>query len=325
METENIGALVHIPHQKKIEQFPLNCMELFETLDSYWMKKEGLVFYPFDRTKQAYFYGNTVNQKPVNEYDLMVNEALTKEEYETSVFMAKQAISSGQIKKVVLARNEIISGEHDPFDVFKNAVKKYTSSYGYYVNIGPEQWVGASPELLIHYEDGILSTIALAGTKSLDEKFTPKEENEQLLVCDFIEEKLDLLGLTDFQKSATTEENFNTIKHLKTAYEVPCSKQEALELLKSLQPTSAVCGLPRDRRFEFIQDFETMNRSFYSGMTGILKKDSATFFVNLRCMRFYQNTIELFAGAGITEDSDPTAEWEETEKKIAAIKQLLEN
>ena len=42
METENIGALVHIPHQKKIEQFPLNCMELFETLDSYWMKKDNI-------------------------------------------------------------------------------------------------------------------------------------------------------------------------------------------------------------------------------------------------------------------------------------------
>jgi isochorismate synthase len=40
-------------------------------------------------------------------------------------------------------------------------------------------------------------------------------------------------------------------------------------------------------------------------------------------MRFHQNTIELFAGAGITEDSDPAAEWEETEKKIASIKQLF--
>jgi isochorismate synthase len=47
--------------------------------------------------------------------------------------------------------------------------------------------------------------------------------------------------------------------------------------------------------------------------------------VNLRCIRFFQNTIELFAGAGITEDSDPTAEWEETEKKIASIKQLLDD
>jgi len=325
MDTENIGALIHIPQQHKIEQYQLNCMELFDTIDKYWMKKEGLVFYPFDRSKQAYFFGNKENKKPINEYDLMINDSLSKEEYETSVFMAKQAISTGQMKKVVLARNEIISGDYDPLSVFKNSVIKYSSSYGYYVNIGPEQWVGASPELLIHYEEGMLNTVALAGTKSLEEKFTSKEKNEQLMVCDFIEEKLNSLNLTDYQKSATVEENFNTIKHLKTSYEVACSPQDALELLKIIQPTSAVCGLPRDSSFEFIQDFEIMNRGFYSGMTGILKKDSATFFVNLRCIRFHQNTIELFAGAGITEDSDPSAEWEETEKKIASIKQLLDN
>jgi isochorismate synthase len=40
-------------------------------------------------------------------------------------------------------------------------------------------------------------------------------------------------------------------------------------------------------------------------------------------MRFYQGKVELFAGAGITKDSDPTAEWEETEKKIKTIKELL--
>jgi isochorismate synthase len=224
------------------------------------MKKEGLVFYPFDQSKQAYFFGNEENKKPVIEYDLMTNDSLSKEEYETSVFMAKQAISSGQIKKVVLARNEIISGDYDPISVFKNSVRKYSSSYGYYVNIGPEQWVGASPELLIHYETGMLKTIALAGTKSLNEDFTSKEKNEQQMVCDFIEEKLHSLKLADYQKSATIEEIFNTIKHLKTSYEVPCSPNEALELLKTLQPTSAVCGLPRDNSFEFIQDFETMNR-----------------------------------------------------------------
>jgi isochorismate synthase len=40
-------------------------------------------------------------------------------------------------------------------------------------------------------------------------------------------------------------------------------------------------------------------------------------------MRFYRNKVELFAGAGITKDSNPASEWEETEKKIATIKQLL--
>ena len=98
---------------------------------------------------------------------------------------------------------------------------------------------------------------------------------------------------------------------------------QALELLKHLQPTSAVCGLPRDKSFGFIQEFETMNRSFYSGITGVLRKNTATFFVNLRCMRFAKDSVEFFAGAGITKESDPAAEWLETGKKIATIKELL--
>ena len=97
----------------------------------------------------------------------------------------------------------------------------------------------------------------------------------------------------------------------------------ALELLRHLQPTSAVCGLPRDHSFNFIQSFEAMNRSFYSGITGILDKDKAVFFVNLRCMRFYEDSIELFAGAGITKDSDPESEWVETERKLEVMEKLL--
>jgi isochorismate synthase len=58
-------------------------------------------------------------------------------------------------------------------------------------------------------------------------------------------------------------------------------------------------------------------------VTGVLREKSATFFVNLRCMRFYQDKVELFAGAGITKESNPASEWEETEKKIATIKELL--
>ena len=131
------------------------------------------------------------------------------------------------------------------------------------------------------------------------------------------------MGIAGYTKSETTEALFNTIKHLKTTYTVTCTEDKALELLKHLQPTSAVCGLPRDKSFAFIQEFETMNRSFYSGVTGVMRKNSATFFVNLRCMRFYEGKVELFAGAGITKDSLPASEWEETEKKIATIKELL--
>lgn len=323
MDVENIGALIYTPNNHEIMQYKSDSMELFQEIEDYWMKKEGLIFFPFDPSKQAFFFGKEPTPNPVSEYDLTPNDALSKLEYETSVFMAKQAISAGEIQKVVLARNELISKDFSPLTAFQNAVKKYPSSYGYYVDIGPEQWVGASPELLVHYEDEILHTVALAGTRSLEEEFTAKEYQEQQLVCDFIEEVFASVELNDFQKSSTTEEAFSMIKHLKTSYAVACSADEALQLLKKLQPTPAVCGLPRDSSFEFIQGLETMNRSFYSGVTGILSKSSATFFVNLRCMRFYNDTIELFAGAGITADSEPTAEWEETKKKIHTIKDLL--
>ena len=298
-------------------------MESFDEIDAYWMQREGLLFYPFDRSKQAFFFGKEPVETEIKEYDLSPNESLTQTEYETSVYMACAEMQEGNLEKVVLARNEILTGSYDAKNAFQNAVKKYPDSYGYYINIGPEEWVGASPELLIHFEDGIIYTVALAGTKSLADDFTDKEREEQEMVADFIEEKLRTVGLADYTKAEVEEAKFGEIKHLKTAYTVQADKIQALELLKHLQPTSAVCGLPRDKSFAFIQEFETMNRSFYSGITGVLRKESATFFVNLRCMRFYQDKVEFFAGAGITKDSDPASEWEETEKKIKTIKDLL--
>jgi isochorismate synthase len=237
--------------------------------------------------------------------------------------MACAEMQEGNLEKVVLARNEILTGSYDAKNVFQNAVKKYPNSYGYFINIGPEEWVGASPELLINFEDGIIYTVALAGTKSLADDFTDKEREEQEMVADFIEEKLRTVGLADYTKAEVEEAKFGEIKPLKTAYTAQADKIQALELLKHLQPTSAVCGLPRDKSFAFIQEFETMNRSFYSGITGVLRKESATFFVNLMCMRFYQDKVEFFAGAGITKDADPASEWEETEKKIKTIKELF--
>lgn len=323
MELENLGALVYLPQEKIIERYDADCMEAFEDIDDYWMKRQGLVFYPFDRSKQAFFFGTEPVDQKVTKFDFSPNDALTQTEYETSVYMACAAMNQGEMDKVVLARNELIEGEFSPQTAFQNAVKKYPESYGYYVNIGPEKWVGASPELLLHYEDGVAYTVALAGTKSLGESFTEKEKEEQAMVCDFIEERLAKTGLITYSKSDTIEAEYNTIKHLKTSYTVTCDQQCALTLLKHLQPTSAVCGLPRDKSFAFIQELETMNRSFYSGVTGVLRERSATFFVNLRCMRFYDNVVELFAGAGITKDSKPASEWQETEKKIATIKELL--
>jgi isochorismate synthase len=287
------------------------------------MKREGLVFYPFNRNNKAYFFSNKASETKALEFDFTPNAVLQKEEYQTSVFLAKEEIKEGNLDKVVLARNKILKGKYSALATFENALAKYPKSHVYYINLNGEIWVGASPELLLHFEDGVITTSALAGTKLVGEEFTEKEMDEQSMVEEFIEEKLIHLGLEDFVKSEKQEEVYNEIKHLRTDYTIEATDDQALDLLKHLQPTSAVCGLPRDKSFAFIQDYETLNRSFYAGVTGVMTKTSATFFVNLRCIRFYQKTVELFAGAGITLESDADAEWEETDRKIQQVESLL--
>jgi isochorismate synthase len=322
-DTQNIGALVYLPEEKSLSTYSKDNLHQFTKIKDYWMKEEGLVFFPFNRNRTAYFFSkNTPNDAELT-FEFMKNESITKEEYTTSVFMAQQEMKAGNFSKVVLARNEILTGDFNALDAFENGVKKYPESFGYFVDLGEQQWVGASPELLLHFEEGMVYTVALAGTKELNESFTAKEQEEQAMVEAFIEEKLELAGIPNYQKSEKQEAKFGKIKHLKTAYTAPATDKQALELLQILQPTSAVCGLPREESFGFIQEFETLNRSFYSGITGVLKKDAATFFVNLRCMRFFEKSVELFAGAGITKESEPEQEWIETENKIAAIKSLL--
>lgn len=322
---EKIGAMVYLPDEQRIEAYRATNVQVFSEIRDYWMKSEGLVFFPFDRSRQAFFFSKAKVEDKAIEFEFSPNDQMSKEEYLTSVLLAQQSISEGEFSKVVLARNEIIKGKYDAEEAFRNAVSQYPDSHGFYIDLGIQRWVGASPELLIHYEDETIYTMALAGTQLVDQDFTDKEHQEQQMVEEFIEDKLRDAGLGHYVKSEKHERVFSNIKHLKTAYTVKANSDKALELLEVLHPTSAVCGLPRDTSFGFIQDYETMNRSFYSGMTGVIKNSSATFFVNLRCMRFTNDHVELFAGAGITAESNAEAEWEETERKIQTIRTLLES
>jgi isochorismate synthase len=84
----------------------------------------------------------------------------------------------------------------------------------------------------------------------------------------------------------------------------------------ALHPTPAVCGVPTDRARAFIQRHEAHARDLYCGFWGPWNPDGRTeLFVNIRCLRATEHGALLYIGAGITKDSDPQLEWEETERK----------
>ena len=95
-------------------------------------------------------------------------------------------------------------------------------------------------------------------------------------------------------------------------------------MLELLHPTSAVCGMPKMAALEFIQSHENYDREFYSGFLGPVNVENETnLFVNLRCTKIQNRTATLYAGGGITEDSIPEKEWQETELKCQTMLAVL--
>lgn len=96
------------------------------------------------------------------------------------------------------------------------------------------------------------------------------------------------------------------------------------ELLRSLHPTPAVGGVPTDKALDWIAQTEPFDRGWYAGPVGWVGCDSAEFAVAIRSALITDNTISVYAGAGIVEGSVPTMEWKELENKIGHYASALQ-
>jgi isochorismate synthase len=118
------------------------------------------------------------------------------------------------------------------------------------------------------------------------------------------------------------------VMHLKTDYVVDMKEinfpQLGSVMLKLLHPTSAVCGMPLEPSLKFLSEHEGYDREFYSGFLGPLNyQGESSIFVNLRCLQVLEHTVRFYAGAGVTIDSNPSKEMEETEMKMMNLLTLL--
>jgi isochorismate synthase len=123
------------------------------------------------------------------------------------------------------------------------------------------------------------------------------------------------------------------------------NRGSAERIISALHPTPAVCGLPREKAKNFILSEENYNREFYTGFLGELNlqknvqrsrtrrnvenlayravKKETDLYVNLRCMKIEEGKAILFVGGGITKDSVPEDEWQETVNKAETMKKVL--
>ncbi|OEK05066.1 chorismate-binding protein [Roseivirga misakiensis] len=263
---------------------------------------------------------------------------LTNNDYEELVDQGIQAIHEGLFEKIVPARSKTISLKEgfNPIDLLLDLIAEYPRAFVSLVSIPNEgTWMGATPEVLIEKSEHSFKTVALAGTqpfdidkKLIDTAWTQKEIEEQAMVSRYIINCFKKIRLREYTEIGPRTEKAGNLLHLKTTFQVDTQATNFPELatvmLELLHPTSAVAGMPKAEVLPFLKTHENLSREYFSGFLGPVQMSKNThLFVNLRCMQLRDQEAILYAGAGVTSDSDPKKEFQETEIKFNTLLNVI--
>ncbi len=258
--------------------------------------------------------------------------------WEDAVEKCLEAIRSGRVSKVVLARTMDVETSVDPVDLVMHLWEMNRGSHVFLFEPTPgAALVGAAPETIATLRDGVFHATAVAG--SIGRGANPREQaelatrllasdkdrNEQRFVVDDLVARLGAVAhqiRTDPQPHVLT---LPRIQHLETEIRasVP-SGTSVLDLLRLLHPTPAVCGQPRDSALAVLAEEERFERGWYAGPVGWFDAEGNGIFAPaLRTAVRSGDVWRLFAGAGIVEGSVPALEWEETGMKFASVLEAL--
>ena len=199
---------------------------------------------------------------------------------------------NGDFAKLVLSRSIFIPAESplSPVELYQKACASYPRMMIILVST-PQSgtWLVATPEILLSGRGAQWQTVALAGTMPFSEQ----------VLCH--------------------------LAHLRSDFHFQLNDTQTIgEIIQTLHPTPAVCGLPKHQALNFILHNEHHDRSYYSGFMGPLFVDDTThLFVTLRCMQLFTNGYHLYAGGGILCDSQEEQEWHETEIKLDTMRRVI--
>ncbi len=329
-----------------------------EFLDDF--EQEGFIFAPFDQAEKTVFFAKkdaecfsiseTIEMPATNSSVKYKPSIQEKTQHERLVERAIAEIKQTDLEKVIVSHNPVLATQTSPLAYFKRLLSIYKTAFvyiWYHPQVG--LWLGATPETLLKTEGRNFETMALAGTQIYKKKeleWQNKEIDEQAWVTRSILEDLGSSGGTEkIATSKTYTHPAGKVAHLRTDINGVFDKNYLGKIIKALHPTPAVCGFPKQIAKDFILLEENYDRQFYTGYLGELNskvekkrnrrsrnvensaynlvKSQTNMYVNLRCMQVLENKILLYVGGGITKDSKPTAEWEETLNKAKTMLQVV--
>ncbi len=255
-----------------------------------------------------------------------------------SIDAALAAISTGELEKVVLARQRryVAARPIDPFVLLGELGRREPGAYCIAIEPQPGRaFVSVSPERLFRRSGGLVESPAIAGTcprgpdHSADERLAARllasDKNRREHECVVRRIASALRGVCS---SVRLDEHpgilrLPNLQHLRSIVsgELRRGVSDAA-ILAALHPTPAVCGEPVDRAAAFIRAHEGFARGLFAGPIGVISAECTDLAVGIRSALVKGRTLTAIAGAGIVRGSDADAEWLETARKLEAYDAL---
>jgi len=263
--------------------------------------------------------------------------ALNGEQWMSVVAEAVARIDAGDLEKVVLAR-DLIATADEPVDV-RWPLTRLAESYPMCWTFSVDGMFGATPEMLVRRERGLVTSRVLAGTirrtgddnhdlalaAALARSSKDLEEHEYAVrsVAEALEPHCSGMNVPD----APFVLHLPNVMHLATDVAGVVRDAEtfsSLALAASLHPSAAVGGTPTPDAVALISAIEGMDRGRYAGPVGWMDRNGdGEWGIALRSAELVGSTVRLFAGCGIVGDSDPEAELAEAQAKFVPVRDAL--
>jgi isochorismate synthase len=254
-------------------------------------------------------------------------EEADRDTWSKQVDAIRDRIHEGVFDKVVAARHCVVELETGAgsLDVLKRLEQRFPGCTRFALWRGGAAFLGATPELLISRRGSMVLSEALAGSTAHGDAArmlaSSKEREEHQLVVNAI-----LAGLEPFCDSLRSDpepslRELPNVLHMQTAIEGRLREPtHVLSLVGALHPTPAVGGVPTKEAIGWIIEHEPLARGWYSAPVGWADASGdGEFVVALRSGLLRDGKAWVYAGAGIMADSDPEAEYAETELKMQAL------
>ncbi|HST28266.1 MAG TPA: anthranilate synthase component I [Rudaea sp.] len=278
-------------------------------------------------------YPDAVDPKAVDESHFV--SSFPKDDYLAAVARAQEHVFAGDVFQVQISQRLSVPFRARPLDVYRALRALNPSPYMYYIDLGAEQIIGSSPEILVRAQGGQVVLRPIAGTRrrghtpeedaAMEAELLadPKERAEHVMLID--------LGRNDVGRVAQTGsveltanmivERYSHVMHIVSEVAGKLKPElNFMDVFRATFPAGTLTGAPKVRAMEIIAELETVKRGVYGGAVGYWGwNDEADLAIAMRTAIGKDGQLHVQAAGGVVADSVPELEWKETMNKCRAL------